>query len=51
MIYLAIDLAAGAGVDLPAEHEERGVYVIEGDVEVGGVPASRRSTLLCSRPS
>jgi hypothetical protein len=39
MIYLAIDLAAGAGVDLQAEHQERGVYVIDGDVEVGSVPA------------
>jgi redox-sensitive bicupin YhaK (pirin superfamily) len=39
MIYLAIDLAAGGGVDLPPEHQERGVYVIDGDVEVGGVPA------------
>jgi redox-sensitive bicupin YhaK (pirin superfamily) len=39
MIYLAIDLAAGAAVDLPPEHEERGVYVIEGDVEIGGAPA------------
>jgi len=39
MIYLAIDLAAGAALDLPPEHEERGVYVIDGDVEVGGMPA------------
>jgi redox-sensitive bicupin YhaK (pirin superfamily) len=39
MIYLAIDLAAGAAVDLPPEHEERGVYVIDGDVQVGGVQA------------
>jgi redox-sensitive bicupin YhaK (pirin superfamily) len=39
MIYLAIDLAAGAAVDLPPEHEERGVYVFEGDVEIGGAPA------------
>ena len=39
MIYLAIDLASGAAVDLPPEHEERGVYMIAGDVEIGGVPA------------
>jgi hypothetical protein len=39
MIYLAIDLGAGAGVDLPPEHQERGAYVIDGDVQVGGVPA------------
>jgi hypothetical protein len=38
MIYLAIDLEAGAALDLPNEHEERGVYVIEGDVQVGGEP-------------
>ena len=39
MIYLAIDMAAGAAVELPPEHEERGVYVVEGDVRIGGEPA------------
>ena len=39
MIYLAIDIEAGATVELPPEHEERGVYVVDGDVQVGGEPA------------
>jgi len=39
MIYLAIDLVAGAVFDLLPEHEERGVYVVEGDVGIDGVPA------------
>jgi len=36
MFYLAVDMAAGAAFALPPEHEERGVYVIDGDVSVGG---------------
>jgi redox-sensitive bicupin YhaK (pirin superfamily) len=39
MTYLAIDIAAGAAIELPPEHDERGVYVVDGDVQVGGVPA------------
>lgn len=38
MLYLAIDLTAGATLALPPEHEERGVYVVEGDVRVAGHP-------------
>ncbi|HEY2865255.1 MAG TPA: pirin family protein [Casimicrobiaceae bacterium] len=38
MLYLAIDMRADAAIELPPEHEERGVYVIDGDVRVGGVP-------------
>ncbi len=38
-IYLAIDMAAGAAVELPPEHEERGIYVVEGNVRAGGEPA------------
>ncbi|MFO1206547.1 MAG: pirin family protein [Burkholderiales bacterium] len=38
MLYLAIDLAAGAALALPPKHEERGVYVVEGDVRVAGHP-------------
>jgi len=35
-LYLAGDLDAGASLPLPDEHAERGVYVAEGEVEVGG---------------
>jgi redox-sensitive bicupin YhaK (pirin superfamily) len=38
MFYLAADMAAGAALALPPEHEERGVYVVEGDVRVAGRP-------------
>jgi redox-sensitive bicupin YhaK (pirin superfamily) len=36
MFYLAVDMAAGAAFALPPEHEERGVYVVDGDVSVAG---------------
>jgi redox-sensitive bicupin YhaK (pirin superfamily) len=36
MFYAVAELAAGACVTVPAEHEERAAYVAEGEVEVGG---------------
>jgi redox-sensitive bicupin YhaK (pirin superfamily) len=47
MIYLAIDMEAGAAVDLPPEHEERGVYVVDGEALIDGeaVPAGRMALL------
>jgi hypothetical protein len=30
-------LAAGAALPVPPEHEERGIYVVEGEIEIGGV--------------
>jgi redox-sensitive bicupin YhaK (pirin superfamily) len=35
-IYADVHLAAGATLTVPAEHEERGVYVLSGDVEIAG---------------
>jgi redox-sensitive bicupin YhaK (pirin superfamily) len=35
-LYAAAELAPGASLRLPAEHEERGVYVVEGKAEIGG---------------
>jgi hypothetical protein len=35
MIYLTIDLDPGTAVDLPPEHEERGVYLVDGDLRAG----------------
>jgi len=35
-LYVAAELAAGAKMGVPAEHEERGVYVVSGDVTVAG---------------
>jgi len=36
MFYLAVDMAAGSAFTLPPEHVERAVYLVEGDVSVGG---------------
>jgi redox-sensitive bicupin YhaK (pirin superfamily) len=36
MFYLAVEMAAGAAFDLPAEHAQRAAYVVEGEVSVGG---------------
>ena len=36
IFYVAVDMAAGASFDLPPEHEERGVYAVEGDLQVDG---------------
>ncbi len=35
-LYAAAELAPGASLALPAEHEERGVYVVGGKVEIAG---------------
>ena len=35
-LYVAADLDAGAVLPVCNEHEERGVYVVEGSVEIGG---------------
>jgi redox-sensitive bicupin YhaK (pirin superfamily) len=37
MFYVAATLDAGASLDLPAEHEERAIYVVGGDVAVDGI--------------
>src|SRR5687767_3705595 len=38
MFYLAVEMEAGAVVELPLEHEERGVYVVSGEASVGDSP-------------
>jgi len=35
-LYVAAALAAGGRLAVPAEHEERGVYVVSGDVTIAG---------------
>jgi redox-sensitive bicupin YhaK (pirin superfamily) len=37
-LYVAAEMNAGAAFELPPEHEERGVYAVEGDISVGGKP-------------
>jgi hypothetical protein len=36
MFYLDADLAPGAALPLPDEHEDRGVYVLSGEVKIAG---------------
>jgi redox-sensitive bicupin YhaK (pirin superfamily) len=36
LFYADVELAPGARIPLPAEHEERGAYVVQGGVEVAG---------------
>ncbi len=47
IFYLDAKMEAGASFDLPPEHEERGVYIVEGDARVSGtaVPAHHMAVL------
>ncbi|WP_421695237.1 pirin family protein [Aestuariivirga sp.] len=36
LFYADVQLAAGSALPLPADHEERGAYVAEGEIEVAG---------------
>jgi hypothetical protein len=36
MVYADAVLAAGARLPLPSEHEDRGIYVVDGSVEIAG---------------
>ena len=38
-LYAAVELAAGASLKLSTEHEERGVYVVDGSVTIGETKA------------
>ena len=38
VLYVAAEMQPGGGFELPPEHEERGVYVVEGEVHVDGDP-------------
>jgi hypothetical protein len=55
MIIAEVRLAAGAELELPPEHAEHGVYVVEGDIEWDGlrVPASTMAvqTAIASAPA
>jgi redox-sensitive bicupin YhaK (pirin superfamily) len=36
LFYADVKLASGARLPLPTEHEERGIYIAEGSLEIGG---------------
>jgi redox-sensitive bicupin YhaK (pirin superfamily) len=40
IFYLAAEVDANAAFDLPPEHEERAVYVVEGRVQIAGTPVA-----------
>ncbi|MCG6877186.1 MAG: pirin family protein [Betaproteobacteria bacterium] len=37
-LYVSLELSAGGVIGVPPEHEERGVYVVSGDITVAGEP-------------
>ncbi len=43
MFYGAVEAAGAAQFELPAEYAERAIYVVEGDVAVGGAPVLPRT--------
>jgi len=49
LFYADVQMTAGSAVPLPVEHEERGVYVAEGTVEVAG-QVFEEGRLLVFRP-
>jgi redox-sensitive bicupin YhaK (pirin superfamily) len=49
LFYADVQMQAGAALPLPAEHEERGVYVAEGGIEVAG-QTFEAARLLVFRP-
>jgi redox-sensitive bicupin YhaK (pirin superfamily) len=42
-LYVAVTMESGASLPLPDQHAERGVYVVEGEVEIAGERISERS--------
>ena len=38
MFYLAVEMEPGSRLELPFEHEERGVYAVAGEMDVEGLP-------------
>ena len=42
MFYVAVEMAAGAALDLAPEHEERAVYAVEGELRIAGEALSPR---------
>lgn len=49
-LYAAVDLPAGESLTVPADHEERAVYVVEGDVDVDGVAVPEATMAVAAAP-
>ena len=43
MFYLAAEMEPGAVLTLPPEHEERGIYLVQGDIAVDGAPLAPKT--------
>jgi len=43
LFYVEVELAPGASLPMPNDHEERSVYLVSGDAEVGDMPLPQRS--------
>ncbi len=46
MFYGAVETSGAAQFELPAEYAERAIYVVEGDVTVGGAPVLPRTMVV-----
>ena len=42
ILYLAVEMQAGSEFSLPPEHEERGIYVVSGDIRIDGEPLAAK---------
>jgi redox-sensitive bicupin YhaK (pirin superfamily) len=51
MFYLAAEMRGGAECDLPPDVSERGVYVVDGEVNVGGQPVASHHLVLLTQGS
>jgi len=49
MFYLAAEMESGATLTLPPEHEERGVYLAQGEISVDGSPLAERCLAFVSQ--
>ena len=50
LFYADVQMAAGSALPLPVDHEERGVYVAEGEIEVAG-QSFTEAACWCSAPA
>ena len=49
-LYAAVELPAGASLTVPADHEQRAVYAVEGDVDVDGVAVPEANMAVVTTP-
>ena len=49
MFYADVNLAAGSALPLPADYDERGIYVVQGEIEIAG-DAFEAGRLLVFKP-